>query len=266
MQHTQDILPGRSLEEFLAREGAAWKPDTRASYRRALQDLQRYTADHGPPTVERLEAWRRQLQAGYSQRSVNQRISAANHYFRWCGRPDLLMRHERAQQAPPPELTRSEYLRLLRAARSQGQRQLYLLVKLFAVTGLPLQCLGQVTAEVVQAGGGVLPCRSQPFALRLPAGLQRELLDYLNSQGITAGPVFVTRSGRLVSRSYLCRGIQELCRAAGVPAEKGSPRCLRALWRTTRDRLYADLEEQVRQVYSLLLQAEEETAGWSAGA
>ena len=69
-----------------------------------------------------------------------------------------------------------------------------------------------------------------------------------------------------MNRSHLCRSIQELCRTAGVPEEKGSPRCLRALWRSTQDRLHADMEQQIRNIYSLLLQAEEETAGWSAGA
>ena len=130
---------------------------------------------------------------------------------------------------------RQEYLRLLRAARAQGQRQLYLLVKLFALTGLPLQCLGQVTAAVVRAGGGELSCRGQPFTLCLPDSLQRELLAYMEEQRTGSGPLFVSRSGRVVNRSHLCRSIQELCRTAGVPEEKGSPRCLRALWRSTQD-------------------------------
>ena len=88
----------------------------------------------------------------------------------------------------------------------------------------------------------------------------------MEEQHTGSGPLFVSRSGRVVNRSHLCRSIQELCRTAGVPEEKGSPRCLRALWRSTQDRLHADMEQQIRNIYSLLLQAEEETAGWSAGA
>ena len=118
----------------------------------------------------------------------------------------------------------------------------------------------------MRAGGGELSCRGQPFALCLPDSLQRELLAYMEEQHTGSGPLFVSRSGRVVNRSHLCRSIQELCRTAGVPEEKGSPRCLRALWRSTQDRLHADMEQQIRNIYSLLLQAEEETAGWSAGA
>ena len=266
LHEVQEILPGRPLAAFLQSAGSGWNEGTQATYRRALQELQGYMAAHGPPTVQSLQAWRQSLRETYSLRSINLRIAAANHYFRWCERPDLVMHHERPAKTPSPELSRSEYLRLLRAARAQGQRQLYLLVKLFALTGLPLQCLGQVTAAVVRAGGGELSCRGQPFALCLPDSLQRELLAYMEEQRTGSGPLFVSRSGRVVNRSHLCRSIQELCRTAGVPEEKGSPRCLRALWRSTQDRLHADMEQQIRNIYSLLLQAEEETAGWSAGA
>lgn len=266
MGEVQEILPGHPLDLFLQSAGGSWGAGTRATYRHALLELRAYMADHGPPTVQSLQVWRQSLHTAYSLRSINLQITAANQYFRWCGRPDLVMHHERPAETPPPELSRSEYLRLLRAARAQGQRQLYLLVKLFAVTGLPLQCLGQVTAAVVRAGGGALTCRSHTFAFCLPDGLQRELLAYIEEQRTGDGPVFVSRSGRLVNRSHLCRSIQELCRAAHVPEEKGNPRCLRALWRRTQDQLHADMEQQIRRIYGLMLQAEEETAGWSAGA
>lgn len=265
---TREILPDRPLERYLQSEACAgWNDDTRATYRRALYELQDYLADHGPPTPQALEGWRRHLEEkGYRQRSVNIRIAAANNYFRWCGRPDLLMHHVHTQQAALPELTRAEYLQLLTTARSQGQQQLYLVVKLFAVTGLPQQCLRQITPALVRAGGGAVHCRGQAFPLRLPAALQKELLAYIDSQGITEGPVFLGRSGRPLERSNLCRRLQRLCRLAGVPAEKASPRCLRALWRATQDQLYGDLDRMLQQTYDRLLQAEQETAGWQTGA
>ena len=266
MQDVQEILPGRPLAAFLQSAGSGWNEGTQATYRRALQELQGYMAAHGPPTVQSLQAWRQSLRETYSLRSINLRIAAANHYFRWCERPDLVMHHERPAKTPSPELSRSEYLRLLRAARAQGQRQLYLLVKLFALTGLPLQCLPGVTPAVVQAGGGMLPCRGQPFALQLPGCLQQELLAYIARQGITAGPVFLSRSGRPINRSNLCRKLQELCRAAHVPEEKGNPRSLRALYQATRDELAARAEQLLRQSYHDLLEAEQAAAGWQTSA
>lgn len=264
MEKTAEILPGYPIEAYLqSEEGAGWNAETRASYRRILYELQQYLAER-PPDAETLNRWRQDLQqSGYRAPSINIRLSAANNYFRWCGRYDLLMHHQQTEAAPAPELTRAEYLRLLRAARKQGRHQLYLLVKLFAVTGVPLQCLEQITPQVVEAGQVMLNCRSSRFALYLPASLRCELLDYIRENGITAGPVFVTRGGHPVNRSNLCRKLQELCREAGIPEEKGSPRCLRNLCRTTKDTLYANMEQQLRQMYELLLQAEQESAGWS---
>ena len=265
MDKEREILPGYPLEQYLQEQDKNdWNAETRSSYRRILYELRDYLAEHGPPTAAALQEWQQELRKqGYRQRSMNIRISAANNYFRWCGRYDLVMHHQpAADPAPPPELTRAEYLRLLRAARHRGQHQLYLLVKLFAVTGLPLQCLAQITPQVVQAGSAALHCRGSSFALRLPDSLRQELLDYIAETGRTSGPVFVTRSGRPVNRSNLCRKLQELCCDAGVPEEKGNPRCLRNLYRVTQDNLYANLEQQLQKIYDMMLQAEQETAGW----
>ncbi len=265
MEEKRGIVPGYPLEDYLQGPNSVdWSEDTRSHYRRVLYDLQKYLEEHGPPTPQTLQVWQRDLQQrGYGQRSVNIRISAANNYFRWCGRHELVMHHQPTEPVAQPELTRGEYLQLLRTARRLGRHKLYLQVKLFAVTGLPLQCLEQLTVAVVQAGGAVLDCRSTPYTLRLPDPLRGELLDYLAENGITAGPVFVTRSGRPVDRSNLCRNMQELCREAGVAEEKGNPRCLRNLFRATQDNLYASLEQQLQQVYDMQLRAEQESIGWS---
>lgn len=266
MQKEVSILPGYPIDVYLQSEGCAgWNTDTRSSYRRILYELQQYLAGR-LPDEEILNRWQQELyRNGYRTQSINIRLSAANNYFRWCGRYDLVMHHHRADSAPVPELTRAEYLRMLRAARKRGWHQLYLLVKLFAITGVPVQCLDRITPAVVQAGHARLPCRGSSFTLHLPDVLQRELLHYIQTNHLTTGPVFVNRSGRPVGRSSICRKLQALCREAGVPQEKGNPRCLRNLCQATKDALYTNMENQLQQVYNLLLQAEQESAGWEGG-
>lgn len=258
------ILPGYSIEAFLA-QGKNWQEDTRQSYRRALCDLQRYLAACGArPDPDTLQGWQQTMRRqGYRQRSVNIRVSAANSYFRWCGRPDLVMHHAQVEKTQTPELTRGEYLRLLRTARAQGQYRLYLLVKLFGTTDLPLQCLGQVTADLVRSGGGRLHCHGEDVDLHLPHGLQAELLAYMEQNGVADGPVFVTRNGRVINRSNVCRTMQELCQAAGVPQEKGNPRALRNLCQSTRQGIYAQVEQLARHAYEQMLETEQEAIGWS---
>src|SRR5699024_329622 len=139
-------------------------------------------------------------------------------------------------------MTRSEYLRLLCTARAMGKRRLYLLIKLFATTDLPLQCLERVTAEVIRAGEGTLEFREGNVQFHCPVGLRKELLDYMADNGIVRGPVFLTRGGQAVNRSNLCREMQELCRKAGIPEQKGNPRSLRKLYQSTQSELRSGLE------------------------
>ena len=268
MDKGDEILPGRSIDDFLCHEGdKPLEEDTRRIYRNALLELRDFLKRNGAPTSQLLVRWRQELgEKGYQERSVNLHITAANGYFRWCGRPELVMRHCRTvTPAQSPELTRPEYLRLLCTARTQGRHRLYLIVKLFAATDLPLQCLDQVTAELVQSSGGKLNCRGSQMDFRLPEHLQKELLDYMAENEISQGPVFVTRNGKPLDRSNLFREMRELCRAAGVPEEKGNLRALRNLYHTPQNEISAQMEQLLRQAYNQLLQAEQATGGWKEG-
>lgn len=101
-----------------------------------------------------LAAWRETLLAqGYSPGTVNTHLSAANGLLDYLGRRDLqLVGQLEPEPAVRPELTRAEYLRLLQAARSLEKERTYLLVKVFALLGLPVGELPRLTVEQVQAG------------------------------------------------------------------------------------------------------------------
>lgn len=266
VEKNDEILTGYSIDDFLKdQQGRGWKPDTRRRYRKYLLELREYLTRQGPPSETAVAKWRRQLQKRYGPSGVNACLAAANNYFRWCGRPDLVQtqqrRLDRDDQAPPA-LTRVEYLKLLRTARTQGRYRIYLLVKLFATTDLPLQCLDQVTVELVRQGRGSLNYRGSPVEFVCPAGLQKELLEYMELNGVYRGPVFVTRSGQPIDRSNLFRCMQELCRAAGVPEEKGNPRCLRNLYKATQQEIRDRLSALQQQMYDQLLDVEQEAVGW----
>ena len=181
---------------------------------------------------------------------------------------DLLQRQPRTgdDDGPePPALSRTEYLKLLRAARTGGQHRLYLLIKLFATTGVPLQCLDQVTAELVRQGRGTLNYRGSPVPFRCPPALRQELLDYMAETGIYRGPVFITRTGQVWNRSNIFRRMQELCLRAGVPEEKANPRCLRNLYKATQQLYVYLLAALKQQMYDQLLEMEQDAVGWPAG-
>ena len=262
-----EILQGYSTSDYLAAtENKGWNPDTRRYYTNCLHDLLEFTVQHGAPTPKTMAEWEQSLEQVYTRSAVNVHLAAANNYFKWCGRYDLLRGHTRikAEQERSPTLTRTEYLKLLRAARSLGKHRIYLLIKLFATTGVPIQCLNQVTAELVKQGSGTLNYRDGAFRFRCPPALQQELLAYMAQNGIYRGPVFITRTGQTWNRSNIFRQLQEVCQAAGVPEEKGNPRSLRNLYKATQQLVEDQLAVLRQQMYDQMLEMEQEAIGWPA--
>lgn len=227
--------------------------------------------DYLPPDKQisrgTLAAWRAfLLEAGYSPSTVNTHLSAANGLMEYMGRRDLqLVGQLEADKGLQPELSRVEYLRLLQAARILEKERTYLLVKIFALAGIRVGELPQVTVERVRAGR--LPVRTggERRYVPLPACLQGELLDYARRQGLTAGPVFCTRNGKGMSRTQVTEEIQTLCHDARVEEEKGTPRCLRKLYLATQAEVERGVRLLAEQSYERMLDTEQLAAGWAEG-
>ena len=123
-------------------------------YKRNLRLLYDFLPDHKRIKKDTLQRWRDSLlEQGYTARTANARVSAANSSLAFCGRRDLQLAHQLETEAyAQPELTRNEYLRLLQTARVLGKERLYLLIKLFGCTGIAVQNIERVTVEAVKAG------------------------------------------------------------------------------------------------------------------
>lgn len=173
-----EILKGFPISEFLQTgKSSNWNTDTRRYYSNSLHDLLKFTREHGKPTPELIAQWQSQSQKKYARSAVNIHLTAANNYFKWCGRYDLLRGHTKAKpnEKSTPTLTRTEYVKLLRTACSMDKYRTYLLVKLFAATDLPLQCLDQITAELIRQGRGFLDYRGNVIEFFYSKSLQQEI-------------------------------------------------------------------------------------------
>lgn len=268
-QEDQERTAGAALTEAkmegylekLAEKGCA--PGTLTLYRtnieKFLQWLNGTPLDPGSAT-----RWRDHLLAlGRMPRTVNLQLSPINgllaHLKLWDYQaPTLLCLEEDAQ----PELRREEYLRLLAAAKARGNRRVYLAVKVFACLGLNVHELPLLTVEAVASGS--VPLADGP-PRSLPRCLQRELEEYIQDMGIPAGPVFVTRSGKPMSRTSVTTAIQHLAKSAGVEPEKCNPRCLRKLYLATLQGFQRQVMQLVEQAHNSLVEQEQAVVGWSVG-
>ena len=91
---------------------------------------------------------------------------------------------------------------------------------------------------------------------------EQELLAYARRSGRGTGPIFITREGTPMSRSNVTTSIRQLCVAAQVPEEKGSPRCLKKLYQTTLAVIEANISLLVEQAMDRQLENEQLTVGW----
>lgn len=237
-------------------------PETVRTYRAKLYQLYGWLPEEKRIARGTLEEWRESLlNGGYAARTVNLCISAANSLLEACGRREMQIgKPLELESGIQPELTRNEYLRLLSTARTLGKEREYLMVKVFAATGIGVCDLSRLTVEAAQAGKVTLP----NTVLHIPDCLREELLDFAIRRGLASGPLFVSRNGTPYMRTGVTAMIQRLCRDARVPEEKANPRCLRKLYQTTRASIQANIALLVEQSHDRLLETEQLAIGWKS--
>ena len=140
--------------------------------------------------------------------------------------------------------------------------KIYLLIKLFGSTSLTVQELPKVTVEAVETGRMTVVFNRVKSVVRIPEPLQKELSDYARRNGYLSGPIFLTRSGAPVNRTYVSAAIRSLCADAQVPEEKGNPRCLKRLYRATLGGIENNISLWVDQAMNRLLEQEQLSVGW----
>ncbi len=182
-------------------------------------------------------AYKEDLLRHYAVRSANSMLAAVNAFFRFCGRLDLCVKRFRVQRdafsPAEKELTREEYLRLVSAARKKQNERLSLVIQAICATGIRVSELSSITVEAARAGEAAVRCKGKTRRVFIVRELQRKLVDYAERQGIKAGPVFLSRNGRPLSRFDVWRGMKALCREAGVAPAKVFPHNLRHLFART---------------------------------
>lgn len=254
------------IEEYLAVLQAKGRvKGTLEWYRRCLQRLYEELPEQDKCIYrDTLRNWREKLvREEYAPTTINQFMVVSNGYLDYMGRREYqavekLTLPENLQ----PELSRAEYLRLLQTARALGRERVYLIVKVFANTGLPLQELPKVTLEAVQEGRINIIYNHMKQIIRIPDCVRKELLAYARRKGILYGPIFLTRDGECMNRANVSTGIKQLCIAAKVPEEKGNPRCLRKLYLSTRESIERNIALLVEQTQERMLEQEQLTIGW----
>lgn len=251
------------MEQYLnSLQSGGRQKQTIRTYRRSLEALY----DFLPPDKEinrgTLKEWKEHNKAcGYSDSTVNIRLTAANGFLRFCKREELTAVHEHiAPDEPMPEMTREEYLQFLSKMRELGSEKYYFMVKVFASIDITISELDCLTVDSCRKGVMHLPDEK---VAAIPYCLGEELLEYANRHKITEGPIFVTRSGRLMHRTNITNSIRRQAERVGMDPGKCCPSALHRVYLTTQKELMERLMPVYRQSYENLLNTEQTVVGWN---
>ncbi len=185
-------------------------------------------------TREAVLQYKKELEQVYRPVSVNAKISALNSFFTFIGRLDLKLKLLKIQVSAycsvEKELSKEEYLRLVKAAKKTKNEKLALLLQTICGTGIRVSEVRYITVEAVYRKEAVIRLKGKTRTILLPKKLQQALKDYMHQEKITAGPIFVTRTGRPLDRSNIWKMMKALCQDAGVDEKKVFPHNLRHLF------------------------------------
>lgn len=183
---------------------------------------------------ESVIGYKHYLMARYSPSSVNCKLAAVNRFLREQGWYDCVVKSIKIQrQAFRPkerELSKDEYLRLLRVAKQKKSKRLYLMMQTICSTGIRVGELEFITVEAVLRGRATVSLKGKTRQVLLPRELIWELKRYIGVKGLKSGSVFVTRTGRPVNRNNILYEMKALCREANVEKSKVFPHNLRHLF------------------------------------
>ena len=197
-------------------------------------------------TKETVSEWKEQLrQSGYKPETVNGKLSAVNKFLSCMGWGECCVKYLKIQRrlfrSTGRELTKDEYTRLVETAQSLGKTRLALLIETICATGIRVSEVKYITAEALRAGRADISLKGKIRTVLLPGKLCRKLQKYAKKQKITSGEVFLTRSGKGISRRQIWAEMKALCKQARVAPSKVFPHNLRHLFARTFYRVSRDV-------------------------
>lgn len=240
------------------------KQGTLENYRRSLLNFFDWLPEGKRVSREKVYEYQEYLIGKYTSRTVNMKMTSINGILGFLDLREYqsTVKASVDDAAIQPELSRNEYLRMLSAAKAIGDERLYLIIKLFGTTGIAVQEFDKVTVEAVRSGTIVTFPNRNRLALRIPACVQSELLEYAKEKGVKSGPIFLTREGRPLGRTTLSNMVPHIARYAKVEENKCTPRCLQKLYAETWDTIKSNVNVMLQMTYDKLLEQEQVIYGW----
>ncbi len=245
-------ITAKAIAEF--KEHLILEERSAATVEKYIRDVKAFSeyAENGTITKETVIAYKKHLQKNYAVRSVNSMLASINSLFAFLGWHDLRVKSLKLQQQvfcpEEKELTKAEYARLCKTAERKHNERLNLILQTICGTGIRVSELQYITIEAVKNGEAVVSCKAKTRPVFIVKELKQKLLRYAAEQGIKSGMIFVTRTGKPISRTNIWREMKALCEEASVNPQKVFPHNLRHLFA----RVFYGIEKDIAKLADIL--------------
>ena len=247
------ILTSEAIERF--RKYLRKEEKSENTIQKYLRDARAFAAYLAGTDVtkETVIAYKGKLLAeSYAVRSVNSMLASLNSLFAFLGWMDCRVKSIKLQRQiycpEEKELTKAEYIRLVNTAKQKGNERLNLILQTICGTGIRVSELQFISVEAVKRGKALVSLKGKTRTVFLVRELQKKLLRYVAEQHIKSGCIFITRSGRPMSRTNIWREMKGLCEQAGVNPNKVFPHNLRHLFA----RVFYGIEKDIAKLADIL--------------
>lgn len=219
-----------------------------------IRDVRAFSAFAGRKTItkETVILYKKHLQKNYAVRSINSMLASVNSLFAFLGWHGLKVKSLKLQQQvfrpEEKELTKAEYYRLCTAAKRKRNKRLNLILQTICGTGIRVSELQYITVEAIRRGEAVVNCKAKTRSVFIVKELKQKLLCYAAEQNIKSGMIFVTRTGKPISRTNIWREMKALCKEANVNPQKVFPHNLRHLFA----RVFYGIEKDLAKLADIL--------------
>lgn len=246
------ILTADIIEDF--RKNLELQEKSTSTIEKYIRDVKAFSvyAENSAITKEKVIAYKKYLRNNYAVRSVNSMLASINSLFNSLEWHDLKVKSLKLQQqvfcSEDRELTKAEYARLCKTAKRKKNKRLNLILQTICGTGIRVSELQYITVEAAKQGEAVVNCKAKTRSIFIVKELKQKLLRYAAEQNIKSGMIFVTRTGKLISRTNIWREMKALCVEANVNPEKVFPHNLRHLFA----RVFYGIEKDIAKLADIL--------------
>ena len=232
----------KEFEEYLIQEERE-----KATVGKYLRDAECFLVWLGNKELSKKQVvlWKEELtEKQYFPITINGKLAAINKLLLSLGKPECRVKYLKIQRrlfrSTERDLTKEEYNRLVETAFSDGKERLALLMESICATGIRVSEVRYLTVETAEAGRAEISLKGKIRTILIPGKLCRKLLKYAKKQKIASGEIFLTRSGKSMSRHQIGTEMKALCAQAKVQPSKVFPHNLRhlfarAFYRACRD-------------------------------